>query len=413
MNAELPVTRGDIEAAARSIAGEILHTPAVSAPALAAIAGVELVLKLETAHPTGSFKERGALNKLKSLSAAERHAGVIAMSAGNHAQAVAYHAKRLGIPATIVMPADTPFTKIERTERHGAKIVLEGAGLAEARRAAVEIAAKRKLTIVHPYDDEKIIAGQGTCGLELLTDQPDLDALIVPIGGGGLIAGIAIAARALKPKIALFGVECAAYASMLNALGRGKPPIGGPTLAEGIAVKEPGKLTRRIIEALVDDILLAEEDAIERAVALLLEEQRWVVAGAGAAPLAALIAHKRRFRGKRVGLIVSGGNIDARLLASILQRALARAGRLARLRIEITDVPGAMAKVTAIIAKFGGNIVEIYHQRLFQDVPVKLADVDVVVETRNAAHVGEIVAGLTAAGLPARVLTSTGHADED
>jgi threonine dehydratase len=409
----LPVTRADIDAAASTIAGEVLHTPSVSAPALAAIAGTELVLKLETLHPTGSFKERGALTKLKSLSAAERRAGIIAMSAGNHAQAVAYHAKRLHIPATIVMPADTPFTKIERTERLGARIVLEGAGLGEARIHAAAIAAKEGLLLIHPYDDPLIIAGQGTAGLELMQDRPGLDVLIVPVGGGGLISGIAIAAKSIDPKIAIIGVECAGYASMLHALHRAPVPKGGMTLAEGIAVKEPGKLTRRIVAALVDDILLAAEDEIERAVALLLDTERLVVEGAGAASLAALLANKRRFRGKRVGLVVSGGNIDARLLSSILQRALARAGKLVRLRVEITDQPGALAKVTRIIADRGGNIVEIYHQRLFHDVPVKLAEVDAVVETRNAAHVGEIIAGLVAGGLPTRLLSSTAIAGKD
>jgi threonine dehydratase len=403
----LPVTFADIEAAAAAIKGEVLRTPALPSPALGAIVGAEIVLKLETLHPTGSFKERGALVKLKSLDAKARRAGVIAMSAGNHAQGLAYHAQRLGIPATIVMPEDTPFTKIERTERYGARVVLEGAGLAEARAAANRLARAKGLTLVHPYDDAKIIAGQGTVGLELLQDAPDLDAIIVPVGGGGLISGIAVAARALAPKIAVIGVECASYASMRYALGRGKRPGGGgTTLAEGIAVKEPGRLTRRIVAALVDDILLVEEEAIETAVALYLDRQRLVVEGAGAVSLAALLAH-RRFRGKRVGLIVSGGNIDARLLASILQRALARAGRLVRMRVEITDVPGALAKVTRIIGERGGNILEIYHQRLFFDVSVKLAEVDVVVETRNAAHVGEIMAALKANALPVRLLSST------
>jgi threonine dehydratase len=402
----LPVTLADIEAAAAAIAGEVLRTPSLPAPALGASAGAEIVLKLETLHPTGSFKERGALTKLKSLDAKARRRGVIAMSAGNHAQGLAYHAQRLGIPATIVMPEDTPFTKIERTERYGARVVLEGAGLTEARAAAHRLARGKGLTLVHPYDDAKIIAGQGTAGLELLQDAPDLDAIIVPVGGGGLISGIAVAARALAPKTAVIGVECASYASMRYALGRGKRPRGGTTLAEGIAVKEPGRLTRRIVAALVDDILLVEEAAIEAAVSLFLDRQRLVVEGAGAVALAALLAH-RRFRGQRVGLIVSGGNIDARLLASILQRALARAGRLVRLRVEITDVPGALAKVTRIIGERGGNILEIYHQRLFFDVSVKLAEVDVVVETRNAAHVGEIIAALTENALPVRLLSST------
>jgi threonine dehydratase len=365
------------------------------------------VLKLETLHPTGSFKERGALTKLLSLDTKQRKAGVIAMSAGNHAQSVAYHARRLGIPATIVMPEATPFTKVERTEGYGARVVLRGAGLAEARRAAAEIAATEKLTLVHPYDDAMVIAGQGTAGLELLADHPELDAIIVPIGGGGLIAGIATAAKALKPGIEIIGVQCAAYPAMLHALGRCAAPAGGTTLAEGIAVKEPGRLTQPIIAALVDDILLADESALERAVAVLLDIEKVVVEGAGAAPLAALLRHADRFRGKRVGLVLSGGNIDARLLASILQRALVRAGRLVRLRIEITDIPGALGKIAGIIGEKGGNIVEIYHHRLFHDVPVKLAEVEAIVETRNPSHVGEVVGSLIVAGFPTRQLSST------
>ncbi|HUC67428.1 MAG TPA: threonine ammonia-lyase [Stellaceae bacterium] len=403
----LPVTADDIRAAAAAIAGAVLRTPSVLAPALAELTGAEIVLKLETLHPTGSFKERGALNKLLSLDAAQRQAGVIAMSAGNHAQGVAYHARRLGIPATIVMPADTPFTKVERTEACGARVILRGAGLAEARHAADETARAEGLTLVHPYDDAKVIAGQGTVALELLADHPALDTLIVPIGGGGLISGIAVAAKAINPGITIIGAQCALYAAMLYALGRGAAPNGGTTLAEGIAVKEPGMLTRPIVEALVDDILLADEVGLERAIATLVDGEKLVVEGAGAAPLAALLAEPGRFRGKRVGLVLSGGNIDARLLASILQRQLVRAGRLVRLRIEISDAPGALGKIAAIIGEKGGNIVEIYHQRLFQDVPVKLAEVDAVIETRNPRHVGELVAALSAAGFPTRLLSST------
>jgi threonine dehydratase len=403
----LAVTPDDIRAAAAAIAGAVLRTPSLAAPALGELVGAELVLKLETLHPTGSFKERGALNKLLSLDAAQRSAGVIALSAGNHAQGVAYHARRLGIPATIVMPADTPFSKIERTEACGARVVLRGATLTEARHAADEIARLEALTPVHPYDDAKVIAGQGTVALELLADHPELDTLIVPIGGGGLISGIAVAAKAINPAIAIVGVECALYPSMLHALGRCPPAAGGTTLAEGIAVKEPGALTRPIVEALVDDILLVDETSLERAVATLLDLAKLVVEGAGAAPLAALLGAPARFPGRRVGLVLSGGNMDARLLASILQRQLVRAGRLVRLRIEISDVPGALAKIAAIIGDRGGNIVEIYHQRLFQDVPVKLAEVDAVLETRNPRHVGELIAALTDAGFPTRLLSST------
>lgn len=403
----LPVSPAEIRAAADAIAGAVLRSPAVPSPALSELSGASVVLKLETLHPTGSFKERGALAKLLSLDAAQRRAGVIAMSAGNHAQGVAYHARRLGIPATIVMPADTPFTKVERTEAYGARVVLSGAGLAQSRAAADEIARRDGLAFVHPYDDAAVIAGQGTVALELLADHPGLDALIVPVGGGGLVSGIAIAAKAEKPSIAIIGVEAALYPSMLAALGRGAPPRGGTTLAEGIAVMEPGRLTRAVVAALVDDLLVAEEDALEHAVAVLLDSEKLVVEGAGAAPLAALLAHRERFRGKRVGLVLSGGNIDARLLASILQRALVRAGRLVRLRIEISDMPGALAQICAIIGEVGGNIVEIYHQRLFQDVSVKLAEIDAIIETRNASHVGEITTALSAAGFPTRLLSST------
>jgi threonine dehydratase len=403
----LPIGEGDVRAAADAIAGAVLRTPAVPAPALSALTGAHVVLKLETLHPTGSFKERGALTKLLSLTEPQRRAGVIAMSAGNHAQGVACHARRLGIPATIVMPADTPFTKIERTEAYGARVVLSGDDLAAARAAAAGIAAAEGLALIHPYDDATVIAGQGTVALELLQDHPELDALIVPVGGGGLISGIAVAAKALKPAIAVIGVEAASYASMAHALGRAPPPAGGTTLAEGIAVKEAGILTRAVIAALVDDILLVTEDALERAIALLHESAKLVVEGAGAAALAALIAHAARFRGRRIGLVLSGGNIDARLLASILQRELVRAGRLVRLRIEISDQPGALAQIAAIIGEQGGNIVEIYHQRLFQDVPVKLAEVDAVLETRNPGHVGELVGALSAAGFPTQLLSSS------
>ena len=403
-----PVSIADIRAAAANIAGEVLRTPSIAAPALSALTGAELILKLETLHPTGSFKERGALNKLKSLTAEQRRAGVIAMSAGNHAQGVAYHARRLGIPATIVMPEGTPFTKIERTAAHGATVVLRGAGLSEAHREADALAAAQGLTFVHPYDDTAIIAGQGTIGLELLADHPDLDAIIVPIGGGGLISGIAVAAKALSPRIEIVGAEAALYPSMRQALSSGTQPTpaGGQTIAEGIAVKDPGKLTKAICAALVADIMLVAESALERAVAMLLDTQKLVVEGAGAAGLAALLTYPERFRGRKVALVLCGGNIDARLLSSILMRGLVRAGKLVRLRVEISDSPGVLSQITRIIGDQGANIVEIYHQRLFQDVPVKLAEVEAVLETRNADHVGAIVAALEAGGFHTRLLSS-------
>jgi threonine dehydratase len=406
----LPVSFADIQQAAATIKGEVLRTPAIAAPALSLLTGAELVLKLETLHPTGSFKERGALNKLKSLTPEQREAGVIAMSAGNHAQGIAYHARRLGIPATIVMPEGTPFTKVERTAAHGATVVLRGAGLGEARQEAAAIAAARGLAFVHPYDDRAIIAGQGTVALELLADHPDLDVIIVPIGGGGLISGIAVAAESLSPSIEIIGVQAALYPSMRQALsgnGAQAEARGSQTIAEGIAVKEPGMLTKAICAALVSDIVLAEESAIERAIEILLEDQKLVVEGAGAAGLAALLSDPERFRGRKVALVLCGGNIDARLLSSILMRGLVRAGKLVRLRVEISDSPGVLAKITRIIGDKGGNIVEITHQRLFYDVSVKLAEVDAVVETRNRSHVAEIVAALDEAGFRTRLLSST------
>jgi threonine dehydratase len=400
-------TLNDIRRAAATIGGAVYRTPAVPALALSATIGLDIVLKLETLQRTGSFKERGALNRLTHLSAEERSRGVIAMSAGNHAQGVAYHAQRLGIPATIVMPVDTPFTKIERTAAYGARVTLRGTGLSEARKAAFEMAAAEGLIFVHPYDDPMIIAGQGTLALELLEDFPDLDTLVVPIGGGGLIGGVAIAAKALKPRIEIIGVESDQFPSMYNAL-RGLPnPVPGQTVAEGIAVKEPGELTKRIAENLVDDILLVDEHHLERAVEMLLTVQKLSAEGAGAAGVAALLQHPDRFRDKRVGVVLCGGNIDARLLASILMRGMVRGGRLVRLRAEITDAPGTLAKVARIIGDLGGNIVEIFHQRLFSDVPVKLADLDVVCETRDMGHVAEIMAKMTEAGFRTVLLSNT------
>ena len=400
-------TLNDIRRAAATIGGAVYRTPAVPALALSATIGLDIVLKLETLQRTGSFKERGALNRLTHLSAEERSRGVIAMSAGNHAQGVAYHAQRLGIPATIVMPVDTPFTKIERTAAYGARVTLRGTGLSEARKAAFEMAVAEGLIFVHPYDDPMIIAGQGTLALELLEDFPDLDTLVVPIGGGGLIGGVAIAAKALKPGIEIIGVESDQFPSMYNAL-RGLPnPVPGQTVAEGIAVKEPGELTKRIAENLVDDILLVDEHHLERAVEMLLTVQKLSAEGAGAAGVAALLQHPDRFRDKRVGVVLCGGNIDARLLASILMRGMVRGGRLVRLRAEITDAPGTLAKVARIIGDLGGNIVEIFHQRLFSDVPVKLADLDVVCETRDMGHVAEIMAKMTEAGFRTVLLSNT------
>jgi threonine dehydratase len=400
---DLPiVTLAAVREAAAAIAGAVAHTPLIAAPALSELDGGEIHLKLETVHRTGSFKERGALTKLLTLDVAQRRAGVVAMSAGNHAQGVASHAHRLGIPATIVMPEGTPFIKIDRTEAFGATVVLEGDSLAAARQAADRLAHDRGLVSVHPYDDPWVIAGQGTIGLELLADQPDLDTLVVPIGGGGLISGISVAAKALKPEIDIIGVQSALYPSMYRLLrGEGpEPPATPATLAEGIAVKEPGRLTRQIVSALVSEIRLVDEAILENAIEVLLERQKIVVEGAGAAGLAAVLAAPERFRGRRVGIVISGGNMDARLLASILMRGLVREGRLVRLRCELPDIPGGLSRLSGVIGRHAGNIVEVHHQRLFHDTSVKRAELDVVVETQNRRHVEVLIAALVAAGFP-------------
>ncbi|MGQ9369957.1 threonine ammonia-lyase [Azospirillum sp. A39] len=394
-----------VRAAAGRIADHIAVTPVEEAPRLSERTGCTVFLKLENQHRTGSFKERGALNTLLSLGEEDRRAGVVAMSAGNHAQAVACHAARLGVRATIVMPGFTPFTKVERTESFGATVVLEGDSLSEAERFAHELAARDGLCFVHPYDDARVIAGQGTVALEFLAAAPDLDVLVVPVGGGGLIAGMAVAAKALKPDIAVIGVECAMYPSMKQALHGQTIACGGVTIAEGIAVKAPGALTRELIARHVDDILVVDEEALEAAVYDMVTVQKLVAEGAGAASLAAVASAPDRFRGKRVGLVVSGGNIDARLLAQVLMRGLVAEGRVVRLRISLTDAPGALAKATTLLGAAGANIVEIYHQRLFHDVPVKMAEIDVILETRDRSHVQHIVDRLTAAGFPTELMT--------
>jgi threonine dehydratase len=406
----LPVTIDDIRRAEKAIAGAVNPTPVIRAAALSEMAGSEVFLKLETLHPTGSFKERGALNKLLTLDEAERRAGVIAMSAGNHAQGVAYHARRLGIPATIVMPAGTPFTKIDRTEALGAKVVLKGEGLVDARHATEALARERGFVLVHPYDDPAVIAGQGTIALEMLGQCPALDTLLVPVGGGGLISGIAVAAKALSPEIEIIGVQSALYPSMYRVLRGIDPglPTEGTTLAEGIAVKEPGALTRKIVASLVGAVRLVTERQLESAVELLIERQRLIVEGAGAAGVAALLAEPERFRGRRVGIVLTGGNIDARLLASLLMRGLVRSGRLVRLRAELPDIPGVLSRVSGVIGGLGGNIVEVHHQRLFHDTSVKRAELDVVVETQNRRHVDTIIDALVAAGFPTRLLSAEG-----
>ncbi len=402
----MTVTAADIKAAAKLIQGEVVRTPLVPATRLGETLGCELYLKLECQQYTGSFKDRGALVKLKSLSPEQAKLGVVAMSAGNHAQGVAYHARRLGIPATIIMPEFAPFSKIERTRGFGARVVLIGDTLDASAVAARELAEKDNLTFVHPYDDAKITAGQGTIGFEMLEDAPDLDTIVVPIGGGGLISGIATAVKSVKPGVQILGVEADLFPSMYQAVNKLAPTAGGQTLADGIAVKKPGELTREIIERLVEDIILVDEPLIESAVHALVEQQKVVAEGAGAAGIAAVMKEPQRFAGRRVGVVIGGGNIDVRLLSWVLTRGLVRDGRMVRLRIGIVDQPGVLAKVTKLIGDTGGNIIEVYHQRLFYDVPAKQADVDAVIETRNREHVQEIVDALRAGGFPSRVLSA-------
>ena len=402
------VTLADIEDARRTIAGQVLRTPLLAAPPLSALTGAEVFVKYENLQVTNSFKERGAYVKLASLSADERRCGVIAMSAGNHAQAVAYHARRLGIPATIVMPVTTPFVKVKATEACGAAVVLDGETISEAQARAEAIAAARDLVWVHPYDDPRIIAGQGTIALEMLEEASDLDMLVVPIGGGGLIAGCAIAARTKKPSIEIVGVESALYPSMWNAIHQGNRPCGGATLAEGIAVKNVGRLTLPVVRELVRDIILVDEPLIERAVNAFLTLQKTMAEGAGAAGLAAMFAEPDRFRGRKVGLILCGGNIDPRILASIMVRELERADRIVSFRLTIPDRPGILGQIATRLGEFGANILSVDHHRLFLDVPAKGAKLDVTMETRDAAHAEEIFSALAADGYqPVRMPSGT------
>ncbi|MGA8616527.1 MAG: threonine ammonia-lyase [Xanthobacteraceae bacterium] len=392
------VTLADIEAARRTIVGHVLRTPLLPAPPLSALTGADVFVKYENLQVTNSFKERGACVKLASLTAEERRRGVIAMSAGNHAQAVAYHARRLGIPATIVMPVTTPFVKVKATEALGAAVVLHGDMLAEAQGRAEALARDRNLVWVHPYDDPYIIAGQGTIALEMLEEAPDLETLIVPIGGGGLIAGCAIAARAKKPSIEIVGVESLLYPSMWNATHHGHKPCGGATLAEGIAVSNAGKLTLPVVRDLVADIILVDEPLIERGVNAFLTLQKVMAEGAGAAGLAAMLAAPQRFAGRKVGLILCGGNIDPRILASIMVRELERADRIVSFRLTIPDRPGILGHIASRLGELGANILGVDHHRLFLDVPAKGAKLDVTMETRDGAHAEEIFRTLAADG---------------
>lgn len=400
------VTIADIEAARAVIAGAVLRTPMLPAPRLSALTGAEVFVKYENLQVTNSFKDRGALNKLSSLSEAERKRGVVAMSAGNHAQSVAYHAARLGIPATIVMPVTTPHVKVAATRSHGAEVVLHGETVADAQLRCEAIMAERGMTLVHPYDDEKVIAGQGTIALEMFEDVPDLDMMVIPIGGGGLISGNAIAAKARNPKIEVIGAEALLYPAVWNALEHGNRPVGGPTLAEGIAVKNVGRLTLPIIRELVSDVLLVDEAQLERAVNAYLTLQKTMAEGAGAAGLGALLTEPLRFKGKRVGLILCGGNIDPRILASIMVRELERETRIVAFRLIIPDQPGVLGIIATRLGQLGANILEVEHRRLLLDVPAKGASLDVTIETRDAGHAREVMEALAADGYKPKRLGS-------
>jgi threonine dehydratase len=397
--AQLPVTLADIEAAAATLAGLVKCTNFDRSRTLSDITGASVWLKFENLQFTATFKERGALNRLAALSADQRQRGVIAASAGNHAQGVAYHAARLSIPATIYVPIGTPTVKIDNTRRHGATVIEGGATLEEAAALATTHGRNEGLTFIHPYDDPLIVAGQGTIALEMLAAVPDLDVLVVPIGGGGLISGMAVAAKTLKPDIEVVGVQAALYPSMYNLIKQQSLPMRGDTLAEGIAVKAPGRITSEIVRALVDDIVLVTEQDVEHALSLLLTIEKSVTEGAGAAGLAAVLADPARFKGRKLGLVLSGGNIDTRLLSGVLTRQLAREGRLSQLRFDIVDRPGQLGEVVAVLSRSGANIVEVSHQRIFTDLPAKAVHLEVVVETRDRSHLDATIAALRAADL--------------
>ena len=396
------VTAQDVMAAAAAIRGSISATPCLHSRTLSELADAGIWLKFENLQFTGSFKERGALNKLSSLAPEAAARGVVTASAGNHAQGVAYHARRLGVAASIVMPQHTPHVKVERTRAFGAEIVLAGNDFDQAYARARALGAERGLEFVPPYDDEKIIAGQGTTALEMLDAEPGLDVLVVPVGGGGLIAGMALAARHVKPGIGIVGVQSRRFPSMYSMVKAVPPEFGSATIADGIAVKTPGALTGPIVRRCVDEMLLVDEGDIEQAIVLLLEIEKTVAEGAGAAALAAVMREPGRFAGKKVGVVLSGGNIEPLLLASIIERGMVRSGRLARLRVELRDLPGALAQVATLISRLGANIEEVHHQRAFTRLPPQVAAVDFVLQTRDPAHVEEILTALRQAGYAAQ-----------
>ena len=397
------VSFADIQAAAERLTGQVLDTPCVESKTLGEIVGAQVFLKFENLQFTASFKERGALNKLATMVAAgEPIKGVVAASAGNHAQGVAHHAQRLGLRAVIVMPLTTPMVKVERTRGFGAEVVLHGETFDEARGHALQIAANEQLTFVHPFDDALVIAGQGTIGIEMLRQQPSIDTLVIAVGGGGLISGIATAVRAIKPAVEIIGVQTARFPAMVNAIKGTSHPQGVSTIAEGIAVGQPGEITREIIRQRVDDLVLVDEGDIEQAIVMLLEIEKTLVEGAGAAGLAALLKEPARYAGKKIGLVLCGGNIDPLLLSAILERGMVRAGRLARIKVNARDTPGVLARITALVAEAGANIDEVHHQRAFSTLSAQSVEVELVVQTRNPAHVREVVARLQGAGFDAQ-----------
>jgi len=404
----MSISAQDVRNAAELLEGHVVRTPMVISPLLSQQFGCDIYAKLECLQYTSSFKARGAFVAMQDLSVEQKSAGVIAMSAGNHAQAVAYHAGQMGIPAVIVMPSQTPFAKVARTRAYGAEVVLQGRNLNDCESKVEALIDSRGLTLIHPYDNAQVMAGQGTVGLEMLIDQPDLDVLVVPIGGGGLVGGIATIAKEMRPDIRIVGVQTEAYPSMQAAMAGRDIVCGGETLAEGIAVKKPGRVTLPVVKALVDEIVLVNEKQLEWAVSALVEQQRVIAEGAGAAGIAAIYAHPQLFKGLKVGVVICGGNIDPRLLSSILNRNMAIDGRIARLRIDISDEPGMLAAITESIGRCGGNIIEIYHQRLFFDVPAKLAKIDAVVETRGPEHIDEIIADLRTTKFTVRLLEEMG-----
>lgn len=399
----MAVSYADIEMAAARLEGHVLDTPCVESKTLGQIVGCRVFLKFENLQFTASFKERGALNKLATmLESGMPIKGVIAASAGNHAQGVAHHAQRLGLRAVIVMPVNTPTVKVERTRGFGAEVVLFGETFDEAREHALALAASQGLSFVHPFDDEAVIAGQGTIGAEMLRAQPELDTLVIAVGGGGLISGIATAVRQLKPSVQVIGVQTSRFPAMVNAIKGTAHPQGASTIAEGIAVGQPGRITRELIRERVDDLVLVDEGDIEQAVLMLLEIEKTVVEGAGAAGLAALLKDPARFAGKQVGLVLCGGNIDPLMLSALIERGMVRAGRLARIRVNARDTPGVLARITAVVAEAGANIDEVHHQRAFSSLSAQNVEVELVLQTRNAAHVQSVVQRLAEAGLDAQ-----------